>query len=223
MAILVSSDHPSWNSTPLGYHPHLSSKHARTIATYLLLPNFPHFSLSQLVHQCSFRRSVSPQMVQLPYNWHLDLPQTMSSCHTASHTYMSDINPAFHLQWKLFLIKFLVFSEFYPPYLVLVWYQGWGAGLLRTLGVGVGFFYPFPTPEIQLSYLLRCAPKLGALGVGRHTSDSLSLDGVAVPQPPVATCRPNHRFSKCSVRSPRALRAIRLLMFLFLEIYCGAP
>ena len=42
-----------------------------------------------------------------------------------------------------------------------------------------------------------------------------------------------HRFSKCSVRSPRTPRAIRLLikntdliilqLFWFLEIYCGAP
>jgi len=36
-------------------------------------------------------------------------------------------------------------------------------GILRTLGVGVGFFYPTPTPEFQLNHLLHRTHKLGLL------------------------------------------------------------
>jgi len=36
-----------------------------------------------------------------------------------------------------------------------------GVGFLTTLGVGVGFFCPTPTPEIQLDHFLHHAPKLG--------------------------------------------------------------
>ena len=34
-------------------------------------------------------------------------------------------------------------------------------GFLRTLGVGC--FYPTPTPEVQLNHFLHCTPKLGIL------------------------------------------------------------
>jgi len=38
---------------------------------------------------------------------------------------------------------------------------GVGLGFLTTLGVGVGFFCPTPTLEIQLNYFLHHTPKLG--------------------------------------------------------------
>jgi len=44
-----------------------------------------------------------------------------------------------------------------------------GVGFLRTVGVGVGFFYLTPTPELQLNHFLHRTPKFGILtrkGVG---------------------------------------------------------
>jgi len=38
---------------------------------------------------------------------------------------------------------------------------GVGVGLLTTLGVGVGFFCPTPTPDVQLDHLLHHIPKFG--------------------------------------------------------------
>ena len=40
---------------------------------------------------------------------------------------------------------------------------GVGFGFLRTLGAGVGIFYPTSTPEVQFKYLLHRISKLGIL------------------------------------------------------------
>jgi len=58
----------SWNSAPLfGHHPHLYSKHVRTIVIYFLLPDFPQIILIPAcapIHQfcathCSYPSSLS--------------------------------------------------------------------------------------------------------------------------------------------------------------------
>jgi len=36
-------------------------------------------------------------------------------------------------------------------------------GFLRSVGVGVVFFYPTPTHEVQLNHYIRRAPRLGFL------------------------------------------------------------
>jgi len=36
-----------------------------------------------------------------------------------------------------------------------------GVGFLTTVGVGVGFFYPTPIPEIQLDHFLHHTSELG--------------------------------------------------------------
>jgi len=36
-----------------------------------------------------------------------------------------------------------------------------GVGFLATLGVGVGFVCPTPTPDVQLDHFLHHTPKLG--------------------------------------------------------------
>jgi len=38
---------------------------------------------------------------------------------------------------------------------------GAGVGFLTTLGLGVGFFCPTPTPDVQLDHFLHHTPKLG--------------------------------------------------------------
>jgi len=38
---------------------------------------------------------------------------------------------------------------------------GVGVGFPTTLGVGVGHFWPTPTPDVHLDYFLHHTPKLG--------------------------------------------------------------
>ena len=111
VVVSVFSDPPPGNSAPFSaHHPHLSSKHVRTIATYLLLPDFPKFLLipacSSISSEIDFVKISTCFLTLVPFSF---LQQSLVEVTPI------DFNPSTH--WRHLVVQladkpFNIFSSF---------------------------------------------------------------------------------------------------------------